>query len=72
MSRKAMEKMLAAGKAGIDRQEREAAQAVRRKAREDWLKEPVKCALCGATVVRKATAEVKGLGPACKRHPGVT
>jgi hypothetical protein len=71
MSRKAMERMVAAGQESIDRQEREKAQAVKRKAREDWLKEPVKCALCGDSVARKATAEVKGLGNACKRHPGV-
>jgi hypothetical protein len=63
--------MVAAGKVALERQEREAAREAKRKARQDWLNEPVTCALCHKAVPRKATAQVPGLGDACKSHPGV-
>jgi hypothetical protein len=73
MNRKAMQQMLAAGKAGLERQEKAAALELKRKARQDWLNEPVTCFMCGKSVPRKSTFLLPdGLGPACKSHPGVS
>ena len=72
MNRKALEKMLAAGQASIDRKAQEDAREVKRKARQDFLKEPIECFMCRKTVIRKTTVPVTGLGAACKSHPGVS
>ncbi|MDB4278054.1 hypothetical protein N9917_00330 [Deltaproteobacteria bacterium] len=74
MNRKAMERMLAAGQASIDRKAADDAREAKRKARKDWLNEPVKCHLCGDTVPRKTTAVLSERAGwvACKTHEGVS
>jgi hypothetical protein len=72
LNRRKLEQILAHGQEALERQEREAAREAKRKARQDWLNEPVKCALCLKDVPRKTTAKVPGLGQACKSHPGIT
>jgi hypothetical protein len=63
--------MAAEGQRIMDRQAKQEAREAKRKAREDFLNEKVQCAFCQKSVVRKSTVEIKGLGHACKSHPGV-
>ena len=65
MNRKALEKMVAAGKASIEQAEKKAA-------KEAFWNEKVQCFLCSKQVPRKATVLLPDIRkPACKTHAGV-